>query len=74
LGERATVEWPQRRFFAFAHPDEVASVGSIEISSLTQIQKRCAGEILGPTTRRLVVVGFYTRSPQIHNPWICGRW
>jgi hypothetical protein len=51
LGERATVEWPQRRFFAFARPDEVVSVGSIEISSPTQIQKRCIGEILGPTTR-----------------------
>jgi hypothetical protein len=73
LGERATVEWPQQRFFAFARPDEVASVGSIEISSPTQIQKRCAGGILVPTTRRLVVVGFYPRSPQIHSPWICGR-
>jgi hypothetical protein len=74
LGERATVEWPQRHFFAFARPDEAASIGFIEISSPTQIQKRCAGEILGPTTRRLAVVGFYPRSPQIHNPWICGRW
>jgi hypothetical protein len=67
LGERATVEWPQRRFFVFARPDEVTSVGSIEISSPTQIQKRCTGEILGPTTRQLAVVGFYPHSPQIHN-------
>jgi hypothetical protein len=37
LGERATVEWPQQRFFTFARPDEVASVGSIEISSPMQI-------------------------------------
>jgi hypothetical protein len=37
LGERATVEWPQWRFFAFARPDGVASVGSIEISSPMQI-------------------------------------
>jgi hypothetical protein len=28
---------------------------------------------LGPTTRRRAVVGFYPRSPQIHDPWICGR-
>jgi hypothetical protein len=41
LGERATVEWPLRRFYAFARPDEVASVGS----SSTQIQKRSAGKI-----------------------------
>jgi hypothetical protein len=73
LGERATVKWPQRRFFAFARPDEAASIGSVEISSPMQIQKRCASEILGPTTRRLAVVGFYPHSPQIHNPWICGR-
>jgi hypothetical protein len=74
LGGRATVEWPQWRFFAFARPDEVASVDSVEVSSPTQIHKRCADEILGPTTRQLAVVGFYPRSPQIHNPWICGRW
>jgi hypothetical protein len=37
LGEHATVEWPQRRFFAFARPDEAVSIGSVEISSLTQI-------------------------------------
>jgi hypothetical protein len=73
LGERATVEWPQQRFFVFARPDEAASNGSVKISSPTQIQERCAGEILGPTTRRLVVVGFYPHSPQIHNPWIFGR-
>jgi hypothetical protein len=73
LGERATVEWPQWHFFTFARPDEVASIGSIKISSPTHIQKRCAGEILGPTTHRLAVVGFYLHSPQIHNPWICGR-
>jgi hypothetical protein len=30
LGERATVEWPLRRFYAFARPDEVASVGSVD--------------------------------------------
>jgi hypothetical protein len=72
LGERATVEWPQWRFFAFARPDEAASNASVKISSPTQIQKRCAGEILGPITCQLVVVGFYPRSPQIHNPWICG--
>jgi hypothetical protein len=59
LGERATVEWPQRRFFAFARPDETASNGSVKISSSTQIQN--------PTTRRRAVVGFYPRSPQIHN-------
>jgi hypothetical protein len=63
LGECATVEWPQRRFFAFARPDEAASIGFVEISSPTQIQKRCADEILDPTTRRLAVVGFYPRSP-----------
>jgi hypothetical protein len=45
LGERATVEWPQRRFYAFACPDEVASVSSVEISSPTQIHKRSAGKI-----------------------------
>jgi hypothetical protein len=67
LGERAIVEWPQRRFFAFARPYEAASNDSIKISSSTQIQKRCAGEILGLTTRRRAVVGFYPRSPQIHN-------
>jgi hypothetical protein len=67
LGEHATIEWPQQRFFVFARPDEAASNGSIKISSLTQIQKMCAGEILGPTTRRRAVVGFYPRSPQIHN-------
>jgi hypothetical protein len=59
LGERATVEWPQRRFFAFARPDEAASNGSVKTLSLTQIQERCAGEILGPTTRRRAVVEFY---------------
>jgi hypothetical protein len=48
LGERATVEWLQRHFFAFARLDEAASNGSVKISSSTQIQKRCAGEILGP--------------------------
>jgi hypothetical protein len=42
-------------------------------SSPTQIHKRSAGEILGPTTCRQAVVGFYSRSPQIHNPWICVR-
>jgi hypothetical protein len=73
LGGCATVEWPQRRFFAFARPDEVASVGSVEVSSPTQIHKRYVGEILGTTTHRLAVVRFYPRSPQIHNPWICGR-
>jgi hypothetical protein len=73
LGECATVEWPQRRFFTFARPDEAASIGSVEISSPTQIQKRCGGEILGPATRRLAVVGFYPQSPQIHNLSICGR-
>jgi hypothetical protein len=73
LGERATVEWPQRHFFAFARPDEVVSVGSVEVSSPTQIHKRCAGEILGPTTHRLAVVGFYPRSLHVHNPWICDR-
>jgi hypothetical protein len=31
-----------------------------------QIHKGSAGEILGPTTRRRAVVGFYPRSPQIH--------
>jgi hypothetical protein len=41
LGERATVEWPLRRFYAFARPDEVANVGS----SSTQIQKRSADKI-----------------------------
>jgi hypothetical protein len=45
LGERATVEWPQRRSFAFARPDEAASNGSIEVSSPTQIHKRSADEI-----------------------------
>jgi hypothetical protein len=63
LGERATVEWPQRRFFPFARPDEAASNGSVKISSPTQIQERCAGEILGLTTRRRAVVEFYLRSP-----------
>jgi hypothetical protein len=63
LGERATVEWPQRRFFAFTRPDEAASNGSVKISSPTQIQKRYADEILGPTTRRQAVVGFYLCSP-----------
>jgi hypothetical protein len=63
LGKRATVEWPQRRFFAFTRPDDVASFGSVEVSSPTQIHKRCADEILGPTTHRLAVVGFYLRSP-----------
>jgi hypothetical protein len=38
---RATVEWPLQRFYAFARPDEVASVGS----SSTQIQKRSADKI-----------------------------
>jgi hypothetical protein len=32
-------------------------------SSPAQIHKRCAGEILGPTTRRRAMVGFYPRSP-----------
>jgi hypothetical protein len=45
LGERATVEWPQRRFYAFARPNEVASVGSIKVSSPTQIHKRSARKI-----------------------------
>jgi hypothetical protein len=67
LGERATVEWPQRRFFTFARPDEAASNGSVKISSPTQIQERCAGEISDPTTRRRAMVGFYPRSPQIHD-------
>jgi hypothetical protein len=67
LGERATIEWPQRHFFTFARPDEAARNGSIKISSPTQIQERCTGEILGPTTRRRAVVGFYPRSPQIHD-------
>jgi hypothetical protein len=66
LGERATVEWPQRHFFAFARPDEAASNGSVKISSPTQIQERCIGEILGPITRRRAMVGFYPRIPQIH--------
>jgi hypothetical protein len=66
LGERAIVEWPQRRFFAFARPDEAASNGFVKISSPTQILERCVSEILGPTTRRWAVVGFYLRSPQIH--------
>jgi hypothetical protein len=35
LGERATVEWPLRCFYAFALPDEVVSVGSVEVSSPT---------------------------------------
>jgi hypothetical protein len=73
LGEHVTIEWPQRRFFAFARPDEAASNGSIKISSPTQIQERCVSEILGPTTHRRAVVEFYPRSPQIHDPWICGR-
>jgi hypothetical protein len=67
LGERATVEWPQRRFFAFARPDEAASIGSVEISSPTQIQKRCAGEILGPNhtpTRRGRVLPAQPVDPQ----------
>jgi hypothetical protein len=38
-----------------------------------QIHKGNAGEILGLTTRRRVVVAFYPHSPQIHDPWICGR-
>jgi hypothetical protein len=42
-------------------------------SSPAQIHRGSAGEILGPTTHRRAVVGFYSRSPQIHNPWICGR-
>jgi hypothetical protein len=67
LGERATIEWPQRHFFAFARPDEAASNGSVKISSPTQILERCVGEILGPTTRRRAVVEIYLRSPQIHN-------
>jgi hypothetical protein len=67
LGEHATVEWPQRHFFAFARPDEAASNGSVKILSPTQIQERCIGEILDLTTRRRAVVGFYPRSPQIHN-------
>jgi hypothetical protein len=41
LGKRATVEWFLRRFYAFARPDEVASVGS----SSTRIQKRSVGKI-----------------------------
>jgi hypothetical protein len=41
LGERATVEWLLWRFYTFARPDEVASVGS----SSTQIQKRSADKI-----------------------------
>jgi hypothetical protein len=45
LGGRATVKWPQRRFFAFARPNEVVSVGSVEVSSPTQIHKRSAGKI-----------------------------
>jgi hypothetical protein len=73
LGERATVEWPQWRFFTFARPDEAASNDSVKISSPMQIQERCVGEILGPTTRRRAVVEIYPRSPQIHNPWIYGR-
>jgi hypothetical protein len=44
LGERTIVEWPQRRFYAFARL-EVASVGSVEVSSLMQIHKRSAGKI-----------------------------
>jgi hypothetical protein len=46
---------------------------SDQISSPTQIQRRCADEILGLTTRRRAVVGFYPRILQIHDPWICGR-
>jgi hypothetical protein len=42
-------------------------------SSPAQIHKRSTGEILGSTTHRRAVVGFYPRSPQIHNLWICGR-
>jgi hypothetical protein len=45
LGERATVGWPLRCFYAFARPDEVVGVGSIEVSSPTQIQKRSADKI-----------------------------
>jgi hypothetical protein len=45
LGERTTVEWPQRRFYAFARLDEVASVGSVEVSSQMQIHKRSAGKM-----------------------------
>jgi hypothetical protein len=41
LGERTTVEWFLRRFYVFARPDEVASVGS----SSTQIQQRSASKI-----------------------------
>jgi hypothetical protein len=58
--------WPQWRFFASARTDEVASVGSVEVSSPAQIHKRCTDEILGLTTRRPAVVGFYPRGPQIH--------
>jgi hypothetical protein len=39
------LEWPLRRFYVFAHPDEVAGVGSVEISSPTQIHKRSTGKI-----------------------------
>jgi hypothetical protein len=45
LGERTTVEWPQRRFYAFARPDEVMSVGSIDVSSSMQIHKRSVSKI-----------------------------
>jgi hypothetical protein len=56
LGGRATVEWPQWRLFAFARTDEVASVGSVEISTPCAHPQEVHQRDLGPSTRQLVVV------------------
>jgi hypothetical protein len=54
LGGRATVEWPQWRLFAFARTDEVASVGSVKVSTLCahpqEVRQRDLGSDHMPTS------------------------
>jgi hypothetical protein len=59
LGERATVEWPQRRFFASARPDEAAS----NAPSRSRRRRRSRGGAPVRSRARL----------HTDEPWICGR-